>query len=153
MLEIGDTVPEDKVLTSEGNKISLQDFSGKPVILYFYPRDETPGCTKEACDFRDAKQTFEDLDVEIVGVSPDSMESHESFKKKFNLPFTLVTDEDARLAKAFGVWKLKEKAGKTYHGNERATFIINEESKISHVFRDVKVEGHVSETLNAVKNL
>lgn len=147
----GDFVPELELITSEGEKIFLPDFKGQSVVLYFYPKDKTSGCTAEACSFRDHKETFDALDTEIIGVSPDSKESHEEFKKDYNLPFTLVVDESHRLAEAFGVWKEKEKDGKVYHGNERATFIIDKEGYIAKVYRDVDVDGHVEDALQYIK--
>ena len=147
----GDVVPEFELPTSEGKKIFLPDFKGKSVVLYFYPKDQTSGCTAEACSFRDHKDAFDALDAEIVGVSPDSKASHEKFKQDYDLPFTLVVDESHRLAEAFGVWKEKEKDGKVYHGNERATFVIDKEGHVANVYHDVNVDGHVEEALQYIK--
>ncbi|SDC04852.1 peroxiredoxin Q/BCP [Pelagirhabdus alkalitolerans] len=152
MIDIGDKVPTQSLQTSEGETISLSDFKGKSIVLYFYPKDNTPGCTDEACSFRDNYQSFEDLNTVIIGVSPDSSESHKEFKEKHELPFTLVVDEDHQLAEAFGVWKLKKKPDREYYGNQRSTFIIDEDGVIQKAYRDVKVEGHVEEALQYIRD-
>jgi peroxiredoxin Q/BCP len=150
---IGSEVPKLPIITSEGDEISLNDFKGRKLVLYFYPKDETPGCTKEACAFRDLHDEFEKLGADVIGVSPDSKESHEKFKKKHNLAFTLIVDENHHLADEFGVWVLKEKEDKTYHGNERSTFIIDERGIVRKEFRGVSVPGHAEEILAELKKM
>lgn len=150
MLSIGDKAPDFKLKNDEGNEISLSDFKGKKVILYFYPKDDTPGCTKEACGFRDDQKKFQTKNTVIVGVSADSVESHVKFKKKYGLPFQLLSDPDKKLIQAFGVWVEKSMYGKKYMGIERATFVIDESGKIAKVFPKVKVDGHVEEVLNSL---
>ncbi|GEM01060.1 peroxiredoxin Q/BCP [Halolactibacillus halophilus] len=150
---IGSEVPKLPIITSEGDEISLNDFKGKKLVLYFYPKDETPGCTEEACAFRDLHDEFEKVGAEVIGVSPDSKESHEKFKKDHDLAFSLIVDEKHRLADEFGVWILKEKEDKAYHGNERSTFIIDEKGIIRKEFRGVSVPGHADEILAELKNM
>lgn len=150
---IGSEVPKTPIITSEGEEISLNDFKGKKLVVYFYPKDETPGCTREACEFRDLHDEFEKLGTEVIGVSPDSKESHENFKKNHELAFTLIVDEKHHLADEFGVWVLKEKEDKTYHGNERSTFIIDEEGIIRKEFRGVTVPGHAEDILAEIKGM
>ncbi|GEN57980.1 putative peroxiredoxin YgaF [Halolactibacillus alkaliphilus] len=150
---IGSKVPRLPMITSEGDEISLLDFKGKKLVLYFYPKDETPGCTREACEFRDLHDEFEKIGAEVVGVSPDSKESHEKFKEKLDLAFNLLVDEKHHLAEEFGVWVLKEKNDMTYHGNERSTFIIDEEGIIQKEFRGVSVPGHAAEILAEIKKM
>lgn len=150
-IEVGQAVPEIECKTSEGESLKLTDYQGKNIVLYFYPKDSTPGCTTEACSFRDNHESFADLDATIIGVSPDSAESHQSFKEKHDLPFTLIVDEDHQLAESFGVWKLKKKPDREYWGNERSTFIIDKNGIIQKVFRDVKVDGHTEEALQFIR--
>jgi peroxiredoxin Q/BCP len=123
---------------------------GKTVVLYFYPRDDTPGCTTEACELRDAHHKFSHKNAIVLGVSPDSAGSHEKFSAKFSLPFTLVSDEDHRICKAYGVWKEKSMYGRKYMGVERTTFIIGPDATIKQVFRKVKPAGHAEEVLAAI---
>jgi len=134
--------------SGNGQTISLKDLRGKKVILYFYPKDDTPGCTREACSFRDSLQFFERKGVVVLGVSPDSASSHAKFAKKYSLPFTLVSDEEKALAKSYGVWKQKRFLGKKYMGVERTTFILDEGGYITHIFPKVKVDGHSEEILS-----
>ncbi|GAA5417850.1 putative peroxiredoxin bcp [Paraliobacillus ryukyuensis] len=150
-IEVGQTVPDMKLKTSEGNNVTLNEYKGKHVVLYFYPKDSTPGCTSEACSFRDNHESFADLNAEIIGVSPDSAESHQNFKDKHDLPFTLIVDDDHQLAESFGVWKLKKKPDREYWGNERATFIIDKDGVVQKVFRDVNVDGHTDEALQFIR--
>ncbi|SEO66863.1 peroxiredoxin Q/BCP [Amphibacillus marinus] len=150
-LNVGDLVPKLPFVTGEGEKISLPDFNGQKVVLYFYPKDATPGCTTQACAFRDHHEDFEQLNTVILGVSPDSKESHEQFKDKYQLPFTLIVDQAHQLADEFGVWILKQKPDREYYGNERTTFIIDEEGIIRKVFKDVDVNDHVYEALKFIK--
>ncbi|MDQ0231766.1 thioredoxin-dependent thiol peroxidase [Metabacillus malikii] len=150
-IEVGSNVPTMKLLADNGETVSLEDYRGKYVVLYFYPKDMTPGCTTEACDFRDEHQSFAELNAVIVGVSPDPQEKHQKFKEKHNLPFQLLVDEEHKLADEFGVWKLKKNFGKEYMGIERSTFIINPEGKIVKEWRKVKVKDHVQDALQYIK--
>lgn len=121
-IEIGQTAPDMKLVNDSGEEVALTDFKGKYVVLYFYPKDMTSGCTTEACDFRDQHESFAGLDAVIIGVSPDSRDKHEKFKQKHDLPFQLLVDDEHKLAEAFDVWKLKKNFGKEYMGIERSTF-------------------------------
>ncbi len=146
-LNIGDKAPEFKLKNDDGEDIALKDFKGKNVILYFYPKDDTPGCTKEACDFRDNSKVFNKKDTVIVGVSPDSVDSHVKFKKKYGLPFQLLSDPEKKMLEAYGVWKEKSMYGRKYMGVERTTFVIDGNGKISKIFPKVSVTGHIDEVL------
>ncbi|GGM29706.1 putative peroxiredoxin YgaF [Paraliobacillus quinghaiensis] len=150
-IEIGQKVPDIEMKDSGGNKVKLTDYAGKHIVLYFYPKDSTPGCTTEACSFRDNQQSFADLDAVIIGVSPDSEESHQKFKEKHDLPFTLLVDDEHELAESFGVWKLKKKPDREYWGNERSTFIIDKNGVVQKEFREVKVDGHTDEALTFIR--
>ncbi len=152
MPELGRKAPDFTLLDQDGNKVSLKDFSGKKVILYFYPKDNTSGCTKEACNFRDDFPKFKKTDAVILGVSPDSVSSHKKFAEKYNLPFTLLADEDKKVVEKYGVWKEKSMYGKKYMGVERTTFIIDEEGKIKKIFNKVKVDGHNTEVMESLKD-
>ncbi len=146
-LSIGDKAPDFSLPTGDGTTLSLKDLRGKRVVLYFYPKDDTPGCTSEACSFRDEIQVFEKKGAVIIGVSIDSVESHRKFAGKYDLPFTLLSDEKKVMVKAYGVWKQKNMYGKKYMGVERTTFVIDEEGRIAQIFRKVKVDGHTNEVL------
>lgn len=148
---IGEKAPDFKLPASNGQVVSLADFKGKNVVLYFYPKDMTPGCTTEACDFRDQYENFSDVNAVILGVSPDPIEKHHKFIEKHSLPFLLLADVDNTLAEAYEVWKLKKNFGKEYMGIERSTFIIDREGKIAKEWRKVKVKGHVEEALQYIK--
>jgi thioredoxin-dependent peroxiredoxin len=150
MLKAGDKAPEFQTLSDAGNKVSLKDFRGKKVILYFYPKDDTPGCTQEACDFRDAMAGFDKKGAVVLGVSPDGVASHQKFKAKFALPFPLLADEDHKIAEAYGAWGEKSMYGRKYMGIIRSTFLIDEKGKIAEAFEKVKVGGHVDELLGKV---
>jgi thioredoxin-dependent peroxiredoxin len=150
-VEVGQVAPDFELLSSNGEKVKLSDFRGKNVVLYFYPKDMTPGCTTEACDFRDHHQSFTDVNAVILGVSPDPLEKHQKFIEKYDLPFLLLVDEDHKVAETYGVWKLKKNFGKEYMGIERSTFIIDKEGKIVKEWRKVKVKGHVEEALQFIK--
>lgn len=150
-LEVGMLAPDFELLASDGKKIRLSDYRGKNIVLYFYPKDMTPGCTTEACDFRDQHQHFEELDAVILGISPDPIQKHEKFIEKHGLPFLLLADEDHSVAESYDVWKLKKNFGKEYLGIERSTFVINKEGKVMKEWRKVKVKGHVEEALQFVK--
>lgn len=147
MLEIGKKAPDFKIIGSDNKEHSLSDYLGKTVILYFYPKDNTPGCTTEACDFRDNSTNFEDKNAIIIGVSRDSVKTHSNFINKFQLPFLLLSDKEEELCKLYDVIKEKKLYGKTYMGIERSTFIINPEGILTHEFRKVKVKNHVDEIL------
>ncbi len=146
-LKLGATAPDFTLPTGDGKKLSLKDLRGKKVVLYFYPKDDTSGCTKEACSFRDNIKAIEKKGTVIVGVSTDDVASHKKFAAKYNLPFALVSDEKQQLVKKYGVWKEKNMYGKKYMGTERSTFVINEQGKIAGIFRKVKVDGHTEEIL------
>ena len=150
MLKTGDKAPEFTLISDSGEKINLKDYKGKKVILYFYPKDNTSGCTKEACDFRDSIKIFSRKNTVIIGVSKDSTESHGKFKSKYGLPFTLLSDESADVMKKYGVWEEKSMYGKKYMGTERTTFIINEKGIIESVFNKVQVNGHIQELINSI---
>src|SRR5512147_4685 len=143
MLKIGDKAPDFKLKSDAGETISLKDYKGKKVILYFYPKDMTSGCTAEACDFRDNIKKFEKKNTVVIGVSADDTASHVKFKDKYNLPFTLLSDESKKMIKDYGVWQEKSLYGKKYMGIVRTTFVIDEKGKIEKVFDKVKVDGHI----------
>lgn len=151
MVEVGQLAPDFELLADNGEKVKLSDFRGKYVVLYFYPKDMTPGCTTEACDFRDHHESFAELDAVILGISPDPIERHQKFKEKHNLPFLLLVDEDHQVAEAYDVWKLKKNFGKEYMGIERSTFILDKEGKLVKEWRKVKVKGHVEEALRYIR--
>lgn len=149
VLQPGDKAPEFSLPASTGRFISSSDFVGKKrVILYFYPRDNTPGCTKEACSFRDNLTAIEDKDTVVLGISKDSLKSHDKFIQKFELNFPLLSDEDHKIAEAFGAWGEKKNYGKTYMGLIRKTFVIGKDGLIEHAFHKVKAEEHGAEILN-----
>ena len=148
MVKVGDKAPDFRGVTDTGEKIELKDLRGKTVVLYFYPKDNTPGCTKEACDFRDSFAAFQERDVTILGVSPDSVKSHEKFKNKFELPFPLIADDDHKIAEQYGAWQEKSMYGRKYMGIVRSTFVIDSQGKIAEVYEKVKVKGHVEELLS-----
>ncbi|AOZ87912.1 peroxiredoxin [Bacillus xiamenensis] len=150
-IEVGQQVPDIELTGDNGEKVKLSDFRGKHIVLYFYPKDMTPGCTTEACDFRDRHQSFAELDAVIIGVSPDSQDKHQKFKEKHDLPFLLLVDDEQKLSEAFGVWKLKKNFGKEYMGIERSTFLINKEGTLVKEWRKVKVKDHVEEALEELK--
>ncbi|MFC7064232.1 thioredoxin-dependent thiol peroxidase [Halobacillus seohaensis] len=150
-VEVGQKAPDFKLTAHTGETVQLSDYQGKNVVLYFYPKDMTPGCTTEACDFRDHHESFADLDAVVLGVSPDPVDSHKEFIDKHELPFLLLADEDHKVAEDYGVWKLKEKSGKEYHGIERSTFIIDKEGNLAEDYRKVKVEGHVESALQFIR--
>ena len=152
-LKEGTKAPDFSLSSSDSGTISLKDLRGKNVVLYFYPKDDTPGCTKEACSFRDLRKDFQALNTEIFGVSFDSINSHKKFITKYKLPFPLLSDEDKSVAKKYGVYKLKSFMGREYMGIERTTFVIDQNLKIRKIFPKVKVEGHTEEVLSAIKSL
>ncbi|WP_374722580.1 thioredoxin-dependent thiol peroxidase [Peribacillus tepidiphilus] len=148
---VGEKAPDFELPASNGEKVRLSDFQGKNIVLYFYPKDMTPGCTTQACDFRDSYESFTELDAVILGVSPDPINRHEKFIEKHGLPFLLLSDENHEAAEAYGVWTLKKNFGKEYMGIERSTFVIDKEGKLVKEWRKVKVKGHVEEALQFVK--
>ncbi|MEI4791177.1 thioredoxin-dependent thiol peroxidase [Bacillus sp. FJAT-53060] len=150
-IEVGKQVPDIELTGDNGEKVKLSDFKGKHIVLYFYPKDMTPGCTTEACDFRDRHQSFADLDAVIIGVSPDNQDKHQKFKEKHDLPFLLLVDDEQKLSEVFGVWKLKKNFGKEYMGIERSTFLINKEGTLVKEWRKVKVKDHVEDALEELK--
>jgi len=152
MLKEGDKAPDFEVKDDQGNDVSLKDLRGKKVVLYFYPKDDTSGCTKEACDFRDNLGRIKRKDAVVLGVSPDNEKSHTKFKTKYDLPFPLLADIDKKIVNDYGVWKEKSMYGRKYMGVERTTFIIDEKGKIAKIFPKVKVEGHVDEVIEALKD-
>ena len=149
-LKPGMTAPDFTLPTGDGKELSLSSFRGKKVVLYFYPKDNTSGCTKEACSFQDHLSDIARRKAVVIGVSPDSPSSHEKFAAKFNLSFPLISDEKKVLSKRYGVWKEKTFMGRKYMGVVRSTFVIGTDGKISHVFKNVKVDGHTSEILEAL---
>lgn len=149
-LSAGDTAPAFSLTAHDGSTVALRDLRGSPVVLYFYPKDDTEGCTKEACDFRDAFPRFKRTTATILGVSPDSVESHVKFRKKYDLPFTLLADEDHTVSKAYGVWQKKKMWGREYMGIVRTTFVIDAAGKIREVFTVKRVAGHVDEVEHAL---
>jgi thioredoxin-dependent peroxiredoxin len=152
ILREGDRAPDFSLPASDGGTVRLSDLRGKNIVLYFYPKDDTPGCTKEACSFRDNLPKFGKLDAVILGVSKDSLDSHAKFIKKFGLNFTLLSDENLTAHKLYDTWKLKNNYGRTYWGTERSTFVIDGEGRIKKIFRKVMVDGHDKEVLEALKD-
>lgn len=150
-IELGKPAPDFELQASNGENVKLSDFRGKNVVLYFYPKDMTPGCTTEACDFRDNHESFAELDAVILGVSPDPVDRHKKFIDKHDLPFLLLADEDHSVAEEYGVWKLKKNFGKEYMGIERSTFVIDKEGNLVNEWRKVRVKGHVEEALEYIK--
>lgn len=150
-IEVGKKAPDFKAQATNGEEVSLSDFKGKNVVLYFYPKDMTPGCTTQACDFRDHHESFGELNAVILGVSPDPIDRHHKFIEKHDLPFLLLADEDHQIAEQYGVWQLKKNFGKEYMGIVRSTFIIDKEGNLVKEWRNVRVKGHVEEALQYVK--
>ena len=152
-LKVGDKAPAFKLKNQDGELISLSDLKEKPVVLYFYPKDDTPGCTKEACNFRDEFPKFGKMKAEIIGISADSVESHKKFAEKYKLPFNLLSDEKKEVIEKYGVWQQKSMYGKKYMGIVRTTFIIDASGKIRNIFPKVKVDEHNKEVMEALKEL
>jgi peroxiredoxin Q/BCP len=148
--KIGDKAPDFSLMGDDGKEHSLKDFKGKKIVLFFYPKDDTSGCTKEACSFRDNTPLIKKKGAVVLGVSGDSVESHNKFVAKYDLNFVLLSNEDKSVLDAYGVWKEKSMYGRTFMGIERTTFIIDEHGKISHIFPKVKVDGHTEEVLDAL---
>jgi peroxiredoxin Q/BCP len=151
-LKKGDKAPEFTATNQDGNQISLSNFKGKSVVLYFYPKDDTPGCTKEACSLRDGYEKLKGLGLEVVGVSPDSVASHQKFIAKYNLPFTLISDTERQIATTYGVFGEKKMYGKPVMGLHRTTFIINGNGEIAEVISKVDTAEHVDQILKLLQN-
>ena len=149
-LKAGQEAPGFKLLSDEGKEVSLSEFRGKKVVLYFYPKDDTPGCTKEACSFRDGFREIQKRGAVILGASIDSVDSHKKFKEKYRLNFPLLSDDKKKLVDAYGVWKKKSFMGRTFMGIERTTFVIDEQGKIAKIFPKVQVDQHYEEVLQAL---
>jgi peroxiredoxin Q/BCP len=152
-VEEGRKAPDFSAPTDGGGKLKLSDLRGKPVVLYFYPKDDTPGCTTEACGFRDAMPDFKKLKAQVIGVSKDSVARHDKFKTKYELPFPLVSDEDGKVCEKYGTWIEKSLYGRKYMGIDRATFLIDKAGTVRKVWHKVKVAGHVDEVRDALKAL
>jgi peroxiredoxin Q/BCP len=152
-IEEGSKAPDFTLPTHDGTKLKLSSLRGQPVVLYFYPKDDTPGCTKEACGFRDAKAKLAKHEAVVLGVSPDSPESHEQFRTKYKLPFTLLADEGHAVAEKYGAWREKNMYGKKSMGIARSTFIIDADGKVAKVFKAVRADGHAEQVLAALANL
>ena len=150
-MKVGQKAPEFTVVDDSGKTVKLSDFKGKKVVLYFYPKDDTPGCTKEACSFRDGISEIRKQGAVVLGVSADSAESHQKFKKKYDLNFPLLADTEKKIIEDYEVWKEKSMYGRKYMGIERTTYVIGKDGKISHIFPKVKVGEHYDEVLAAVK--
>ena len=147
ILEVGDKAPEFEALNQDGVKVALKDFIGKNVVLYFYPKDNTPGCTTEACEFSANYDQFIKNDTVIIGVSPDSVKSHAGFIAKQNLKHILLSDEDKEISKLYGVWQVKKNYGKEYLGIVRSTFVIGKDGKIAKIYKSVKAKDHAAKVL------
>ncbi len=150
-VQVGQPVPNFSLPASSGKEIALSDYRGKKLVIYFYPKDMTPGCTQESCDFRDFNGQFAQYNAEVIGISPDDLKSHDKFIAKHELPFLLLADTEQKVCDLFDVWKLKKMFGREYYGVERSTFLIDEEGTLAKEWRKVKVNGHVQEVLEAVK--
>ena len=150
MVEEGKRAPGFELESDSGERVSLASLRGKPVVLYFYPKDDTPGCTKQACGIRDAYETFEQRGAVVLGVSPDDVSSHEKFKRKYGLPFTLLADPGHKTAEDYGVWVEKKNYGKTYMGIERSTFVIDADGNVAKVMRRVNPATHADKVVEAL---
>ena len=147
MLEKGTKAPDFTLFDKDGNEVSLSDFSGKKIVLYFYPKDNTPGCTRQACAFAESFKKFKELDAVVIGISKDSVSSHVKFAEKYSLPFVLLSDPEHKVIEAFGAWQEKKNYGKTYFGTVRSTFIIDENGMIEKVMPKVKPDTNAAEIL------
>lgn len=152
-LSVGDTAPDFTLPTDGGGSVTLSALRGKPVVLYFYPKDDTPGCTTEACDFRDAMPDFSGIDAVVIGISKDTVTKHDKFKAKHGLTFPLASDAEGDVCERYGVWKEKSMYGKTFLGIERSTFVVGRDGTLARIWPKVKVKGHAAEVLEAVKAL
>ena len=151
MVEEGAPAPDFTLGSDSGNAVTLSSLRGRPIVLFFYPKDDTPGCTTQACGIRDAFGEFEEAGAIVLGVSPDGAASHAKFKEKYELPFTLLADTDHAVADAYGVWGEKTFAGKTYMGVERSTFVIGRDGNVGRIFRKVKPDEHAEQVLDALR--
>jgi peroxiredoxin Q/BCP len=151
VIEEGKPAPDFELESDSGETVRLSDFRDRPVVVYFYPKDDTPGCTTEACEFRDAYDVYRERGVEILGVSPDDVRSHEKFKTKYELPFTLLADPDHKVAEAYGVWGERSFAGKKYMGINRSTFVIDEDGNIARAMLGIKPAGHAAQVLDELQ--
>ncbi|WP_010272681.1 thioredoxin-dependent thiol peroxidase [Paenibacillus senegalensis] len=152
-LQIGKPVPDFTLPGSNGRDVSLKDFRGKLVILYFYPKNMTPTCTQQACDFRDYSAKIREAGAEIIGISPDPVTSHETFIAKHSLPFLLLADEDKEVCSLYGVWKMKKMYGREYMGVERSTFLIDQNGKLLEEWRKVRIKGHLDKILEKIQQI
>jgi thioredoxin-dependent peroxiredoxin len=150
-LQVGRVVPDFELPASTGEQVKLSDFRGKNVVLFFYPKDMTPTCTTEACDFRDRHANFGELDTVVLGISTNSVKDHKKFIAKYDLPYVLLADEDHKISERFGVWQEKTTFGHTYMGIVRSTFVIDKKGKLAKEWRSLKVAGHVEEAVNFIK--
>lgn len=150
MIKVGEPAPDFKLPVDDGSTLSLGDFRGKKIVLYFYPKDDTPGCTREACSFRDNLARVSSKGAVVLGVSRDDAESHVKFKGKYQLNFPLLSDESGKVTESYGVWKKKNLYGREFMGIERTTFLIDERGKVARIWPKVKVDGHVDEVLAAL---
>ncbi|WKZ30044.1 MAG: thioredoxin-dependent thiol peroxidase [Candidatus Dojkabacteria bacterium] len=152
MIKVGETIPLNiEVLNEKEDKVTLKEFLGKYLVLYFYPKDDTPGCTTEACELRDFNKDITKLGATIVGISKDKIKSHLKFKEKYNLPFPLLSDESTQLQQAFGIWAEKKFMGRTYMGTLRTTYLVDPEGKVVHIWENVNPKGHGQEVFERVK--
>lgn len=149
-VDIGVKAPDFTLPANNGEEVSLSNYRGRKVVLYFYPKDMTPGCTTEACDFRDSYEKFLNAGATVLGISPDPIQKHQKFVEKYDLPFILLSDETTEVAKLYDVWKLKKNFGKEYMGIERTTFLINEEGMIENVWQKVRVKNHVEDVFSVL---
>jgi peroxiredoxin Q/BCP len=150
MVAEGEPAPDFELVSDSGERVRLAELRGKPVVLYFYPKDDTPGCTTEACEFRDAYDVFRERGAEVIGVSPDPEASHRRFKDKYELPFTLLSDPDHEAAEAYGVWREKRMYGKTRMGIQRSTFVIDPDGTIAKAMRGIRPAGHAEKVLETL---
>ena len=150
MVEEGSQAPDFELESDDGRNVKLSELRGTPVVLYFYPKDDTPGCTTEACEFRDVYERYRERGIDVIGVSPDTPESHTKFRSKYELPFPLLADPGHELAEAFGVWKERTSYGKTSTAIERSTFVIDPEGRVASAMRGIRPAGHAEEVLAAL---
>ena len=150
MMTVGTLVPEFSLLDDKGHLRHLSEFYGKPLVIYFYPKDDTPGCTKQACLFRDLYEDFRTRDITVLGISKDDTKSHQQFKDKYNLPFTLLSDTEHKVCEMFGVWVEKQKFGQTYMGIKRSTFVLDASGVVTHVFENASPDTNAQDILNVL---